>query len=384
MADQREVAEIDSGAFEGALRGGADVTVLDTREPEAFEAWHVESAGQPIVNLPAAEVLADPEGALNRAGVPTDARLLVLCRAGTTSRAVAAALEGRSPGVLSVRGGIIAWSRVLQSDEIPVGGVACITQFRREARGCLSYLVAAGGEALVVDPAPGIDPYLDAAAAADIRITHVLDTHIHADHVSGARELARATGARLHLSDKALLRGVRFAEEVDPLRDGERTPLGEADVRVTALPGHTSDMTGVLVDGRALIGGDSLFADSVARPDLEVGDAGAADAARILRDTIHARIGPLADDVLLLPGHYAGGRLSGPVAPTLGEVRQQVRELSLDEDAFVDYVLSAMPPRPANYLQIIEVNLGEELAEDVVRGLEVGGNSCAASVAWSS
>jgi glyoxylase-like metal-dependent hydrolase (beta-lactamase superfamily II) len=271
---------------------------------------------------------------------------------------------------------MIAWSRLLVAERVEIGTATVVLQFRREARGCLSYLVARDGEALVVDPAPAVDAYLDEARALGVAIRHVVDTHVHADHVSGARALADATGAELHVSEAALARGVVYRDRVDPVSDGDELALGAADVRVVALPGHTTDNVGLLVDGRALIAGDSLFADSVARPDLEVGDAGAADAAALLHATLRERVLALGDDVVLLPCHYPGGRLGHPVAPTLGEVRAALPLLGEERDAFVTDVLSAMPPRPANYLAIIDVNLGKAGGDP--SGLEVGANNCAA------
>ena len=87
--------------------------------------------------------------------------------------------------------------------------------------------------------------------------------------------------------------------------------------------------------------------------------------------------------MLLLPCHYAGGRLDGPLAPTLGERPSRVPELALDEDAFVEQVLEAMPPRPANYLAIIAVNLGDQPCDDAAARLEIGANNCAANADWA-
>jgi glyoxylase-like metal-dependent hydrolase (beta-lactamase superfamily II)/rhodanese-related sulfurtransferase len=378
----RNVDEIDPATFERELRAGADVIVIDTRDRDAFAEWHVDGGGARVLNLPESELVADPGSTL--AGIPSDANLRVICNAGNASRRVAAALDGHAREARSVRDGLIGWSRVLQHDEIPLSGPFALVQFRREARGCLSYLVVADGEALAVDPAPDVQPYLDEAAARGVRIVRVLDTHVHADHLSGARELARQTGAVLHLSDGALARGVRYSAEVTSVVDGDALALGGETVRVIALPGHTSDMTGILIGEEVLIGGDSLFVDGVARPDLETGDEGAATAARQLHRTLRDRVAGLPDATRLAPCHYPGGRLDGPLAPPLGEVRAAVAELALDEDAFVERVLSAMPPRPANYLSIIGVNLGDDVAEDAAARLEIGANNCAANPGWTA
>ena len=372
------VREIGAADLEAELRAGADVVVLDTRERDASAAWNV---GGDLRILPEAELADDPDGVL--AGIPARARVRVICHAGIGSRRVAAALAGRFAEVLSVRGGMIGWSRLLRAEDVPLPGPFAVVQLRREARGCLSYLVVAGGEALVVDPAPAVEPYLDAAQARGARITRVFDTHVHADHVSGARELAALTGATLHLSRAALRRGLRYVDAVAPVADGNLLSLGDEAVRVVALPGHTTDMTGLLLGDAALIGGDSLFTDSVARPDLEAGAEGAGEAAAELFGTLSGPLAALPAATVLLPCHYAGGRLPGPHTATLGEVRGRVGELALGREAFVREILRRLPPTPANHLSIIAVNLGEEMAADDAARLEVGANNCAARREWA-
>src|SRR5689334_1287813 len=145
-------AEIDATAFEQELRAGRALAVLDVRDPAAFAAWRVAAPGATVLNLPEDDVHDDVEGAL--AALPSGRAVRVICNVGNMSLRVAALLTGRAPDVRSVRGGMVGWSRVLQASPIPVGGPVAVTQFRREARGCLSYLLVAGGEALVVDPAP--------------------------------------------------------------------------------------------------------------------------------------------------------------------------------------------------------------------------------------
>ncbi len=370
------VVEIDPGSFERELRSGANVLVVDVRNRQSFADWHLPEGTTPVVNVPEAELAADPSGAL--AGLAAGAAVRVICDAGNASKRGAAVLEQIGGDVRSVHAGMIGWSRVLQYDDVPLPGAISVVQFRREARGCLSYLVAADGEGLVVDPAPDVRPYLDAAACRGVRIRHVLDTHVHADHLSGARGLVQLSGATLHLSHRALARGVAFAADVMGVGDDDPIALGGHEVRVIALPGHTTDMVGVRIGDVALIGGDSLFLDSVARPDLEAGDEGSDGAARQLHRTLRERIATLPPTMLLLPCHYAGGRLDGPLVRPLGEVLVAVPEVALDEDAFVRQVLSAMPPRPLNYLAIIGVNLGDDLAPDAAARLEVGANNCAA------
>ena len=195
-----------------------------------------------------------------------------------------------------------------------------------------------------------------------------------------ARAVADLTGAVLHLSEEAVDRGIRYVDRVHALVDGDVLTVGLREVAVVSQPGHTTDMTGLLLGEEALLSGDSLFADSVARPDLEHGDEGAADAARQLHRTLHKRLVPLPDSMLLLPGHYRSGRQAGPIVARLGAVRERIPALALSEDAFVASILDSLPPQPENYAAIITINVGEEAAAAEAAGLEVGTNNCAA--AW--
>jgi len=286
---------------------------------------------------------------------------------------MAGTLRAHGADAAVVEDGMIGWARVLVGDEVPLRSGTRVVQFRREARGCLSYLIVSGQDAAVVDPAPDPAAYIDAAAEMGATIRWIADTHLHADHLSGARELVRRTRARYLMSPGAAARGIT---DVETVADGASLPLGSADVRAVMLPGHTTDNMGVLVDGAALIAGDSLFADSVARPDLEAGDDGADTAARILHRTLRERILSLSDDVVLLPCHYAGGVVGGAIAPSLGEVRTGLPLLAMDEDTFASTVLAGMGPRPANYLAIIAAN--RDGADDTSPSLELGANNCSA------
>ncbi len=368
-------AEIDAAEFERRIRNESGTVVLDVRTREEFDDWSVDAPEAVLVNLPELEI--DPaNGSLD--GIDRDATINVLCGAGNASRRVTERLLAGGRDAVNVEGGMIAWSRLLICEEIPVDGPFTVLQFRREARGCLSYMVECGGEALVVDPSPDPSPYVEEADRRGWRIVTCFDTHVHADHVSGAADLAGATGARILMPKLAVERGLA-RPEVKLVEDGDTIELGEATVEIVALPGHTTEMTG-LEAGGALITGDSLFADSIARPDLQDPDPAASrEAAADLHTTLTSKILDRPDQTLILPGHYPGGRLDGPVAPTLGEVKASVGELALGAEPFADWLLADLPDKPANFDTIIGLNLGtEQVPEDDIGRLETGGNSCAA------
>lgn len=359
--------EIAPGELEDEIRSGIPITLVDVRQAADFAAWRIDPGAGRVLNLDPGEVTAH--------AAELEGPVRVVCARGNTSARAAAALAEAGVEARSVAGGMAAWSRLLVAAAVEIGTPTTVVQFRREARGCLSYLVARDGRALVVDPAPDATDYANEAARRGARIEAVLDTHVHADHVSGARALTRSSGARLLLSAAAVARGVTYAGVVDPVEDGSRIDLGGARVEIVALPGHTTDNVGVLIDGRALIAGDSLFADSVARPDLEAGDAGAADAAATLYRTLHERVLTLPEDTVLLPCHYPGGRLDRAVVTTIGEAAERVAALHLGVDGFVRATVTDMPPRPANHLAIIAANLGRDDVD--AASLEVGANNCA-------
>ena len=360
--------------FERRLREGNGTVVLDVRSAEEFADWHVDGSSN-LINLPES-TLESSQDALSE--IAADTELNVICAAGNASRRVTEKLIADGRKAVNVDGGMIAWSRLLESEEIQVEGPFTVIQFRRESRGCLSYMIICGDEAMVVDPSPDPAPYIAEAEKRGTEIVACFDTHVHADHVSGAHQLAEETGVRVLMPRGSLERGLERSD-VELVDDGAEIPLGGEVVEAVALPGHTTEMTGLRF-GNAIVTGDSLFANSIARPDLQHPDPDAARAAAgDLYLTLTSRILTNPDATVVLPGHYPGGRLDGPVAPTLGEVKASVTELSLGAEPFGDWVVADLPEKPSNHETIISVNLGTgDVEPDDLGRLETGGNSCAA------
>ncbi len=353
------------------LADGERMTVLDLR---ADSEWGIEAPGVTSRHMKPATVLADPAALARELIGP----VAVVCNRGLTAQPVADALRKLGVDAVVVGEGMRGWIAALQSRPVELGVEGLVVrQIQRPGRGCLSYLLAAGGQALVVDPAPDVGFYLGLAEELDSRITDVFDTHLHADHLSGARMLSEQTGATLRLPALALERGIAYAEDVEPLHDADTMTLASVTLRAIALPGHTTDMTGLLVADRALIAGDSLFLDGIARPDLQQSDPeGARAMGRILHQTLSTRVLALGENVVLLPGHTHPGVLADAVASPLADIRAAVPELAIEDPGeFAERLLSEMPPRPANYEAIIAVNAGVYPFDPE---LETGGNSCSA------
>jgi len=345
-----------------ALDGDRVLALLDVRTPEEFAAWSIDGA----VNLPLDE-LAD-----RLDEVPRDRPILTICAAGNRSRAAAEFLAQQGFEVAEVTGGMAAWASVYDEVAVELDGLTCV-QVRRRGKGCLSYVLIADGEAIVVDPGVDTERYLEILATAGARCTTVLETHLHADHLSGARLLASATGATLALSDAD-----PFGFPHAPLP--ATVAVGRHEVAVWSSPGHTRGSTMYLVDGQLLLTGDTLFLEGVGRPDLA---DRAEEFAVNLYASIHRHLDPLGDEILILPAHYGpsvevhGGQLC---AATLGELRANLAPLSMDEDAFVAWAVGQAKDRPGNYEVLVEANRGAEPKPfDELLELELGPNRCAVS-----
>jgi glyoxylase-like metal-dependent hydrolase (beta-lactamase superfamily II)/rhodanese-related sulfurtransferase len=228
-------------------------------------------------------------------------------------------------------------------------------QFVDEDLGCASYLVGDGeaGEALLVDPAYAIEQYLEATEQAGVRIVRVLETHTHADHVSGHGRLALEHGIPVSVHPAA-----EAAYPHEPLADGEEVTAGAVRVRCLHTPGHRPEHCCFLVDS-ALLTGDSLFVGAVARPDLAVE---AREGAEGLFHSLH-RLMELPDDVRVFPGHVAGSLcgtgMSSDPSSTVGAERRGNALLALATvQEFVDEATGAAMPRPPNMARIVEINRG--------------------------
>jgi len=353
------------------LEEGRPVLVLDVRPAEERAEWAIP--GSIHVDAYHALKAGDPQ-ALASVELPKNVPVVTICGAGKTSLIAAEQLQARGVPARSLKGGMQAWSLAWNAAEVGVkGSTARVIQVRRTGKGCLSYLVGADGNALVIDPSLHPDVYRDLALRQGWRITHVLETHLHADHLSRARALAEQSGAALRLPA-----GHRVAAPFTPLVDGETIAIGAARLTVLHTPGHTPESSCYLLDGGALFTGDTLFLAAVGRPDLHASQAGAREKAQALYRSLQ-RLLQLDPGVVVLPGHTSEPiAFNGQsVAASLGEVRTRLALLREGEATFVDTILARIPPTPPNHEQIIALNEAGKLPEGDPTALETGANRCA-------
>jgi len=347
------------------------VTVLDIRTDEDRAQWAIPGS----VHLNTYDALrAGQPGALADAALPRDRPVVTVCNAGRVSQTAAEMLAARGFDASSLAGGMKAWSLAWNAAEVPLPDQSCrVIQVRRTGKGCLSYIVGSAGEAAVIDPSVSPDVYLRIADRHGWSIRYVLETHVHADHLSRARELAGRTGAALLLP---IQRRVTFA--FTAIADGERVPLGSASITARHTPGHTDESTSYVLNETAVFTGDTLFIRGVGRPDLHANADAARQRARALFSSL-TRLRNLQPATLVLPAHASepiafDGRA---VAASISEIETWLSAWLVSESAFVERVTAKLPPTPPNFVRIVDLNEAGEFPASDPTDLEAGANRCA-------
>ncbi len=361
------------------IAAGAVTEILDVRNPDEFEASKVEgSQPVPTRNVPVWRVMEELEDEAAR----TLPDAVVICGQGNGSELVAEEFEALGLRTRSLEGGTDAWARLLVPVEIAgLPGDVRAWQLQRPAKACLSYVVGVpGGNCIIVDPARFAQTYLELAEAHDMTVTHVVDTHVHADHISGGPSLAAELGVEYHLPPEDAGGVVPFPNR--PLKDGDELDLGSAVVRAMTmhLPGHTPGNTALLVSDKLLIVGDTVFVRGLGRPDL----TGQADQlARDLFRSVHERLRPLDPQTVIAPAHWSSSEeinAQGLVTTTLEDVFTATLLNEQAIERFVAEIVGSLPAAPDTYDTIRLVNAGKLAPpDDEVDELDVGRNQCAAA-----
>ena len=352
------------------LEQGKPVTVVDVRPAAERAEWSIPGS----LYIDAYKKLREGDpNALAGLEVPPDKPVVAVCARGRTSLMALEHLRARGLQAYSMEGGMTAWSLAWNTAEVPLTGAARVIQVRRTGKGCLSYIIGCEGEAAVIDPSVSPDVYLNLAQKRGWKIRHIIDTHVHADHLTRARQLAERTGATLHLPEQK-----RVSYAFHALKEGDTLRVGTSKLQILFTPGHTPESICLLLDGKALFTGDTLFLRAVGRPDLHASEDEARKKSRALFASLR-RLFELDPEVLVLACHsnepvpFDGKPITSP----LGEVRAHVEPLLASEEVFVNGILSRLPPTPPNFLKIIQLNEAGTLPPDPAE-FEAGANRCAA------
>lgn len=353
-----------------------DLFILDVRNEEDFNDWKIEGENFSYLNVPYFDLLDGVEEILDK--LPSNKEIFVVCAKEGSSVMVAEMLSDKGLETAYLSGGMKSWSEHLYKAKVYEDEDIKVYQFVRVGKGCLSYMVVSGDEALIVDPARFTDEYIEAAKEDGAIINYIVDSHLHADHISGGKELADKTGAAYYLMKSE---GAIF--DFLPFENHEKIEFKNVQLEVLAVktPGHTPGSVSFFVNNKLLFSGDTIFISGLGRPDL--GNK-VREWAKDLYDTVYNKVSEIADDVIVLPAHYADFDAEinheGFIGDTLGNIRKRNEKMfnASREDFLNDVEKSASSVKPPNFEEIILINRGVEEADyERKQELEIGPNRCA-------
>jgi glyoxylase-like metal-dependent hydrolase (beta-lactamase superfamily II)/rhodanese-related sulfurtransferase len=344
-----------------SLKQNQNVFLLDVREPEEYADFKIPGA----VNVPLSQLFSS-----SHVSLPKDKKIVTICSHGNRSMVATFALAQKGIEAASLVGGMALWNQVLNATALREDNLTII-QVEKVGKGCLSHIVGSNGEAIVIDPTYPTQKYLEFAKNEGFKITKVIDTHQHVDHVSAARGLAQLAGAKLYFSKLE-----EYKIESEKVGDGDTIPFGAKQLKVIHTPGHTAGSMSFVVDDKYVFSGDTLFVEGIGRPDLR--DQAEEYAAK-LYDTLHNKLLKFQDDAKIFPTHHGEGvkPTQGGVYYTTVKMAGALPLLDLGQTDFVSKVVSITTPRPMNYSMIIKVNKGTIPVSDMqIPDLEMGPNRC--------
>jgi glyoxylase-like metal-dependent hydrolase (beta-lactamase superfamily II)/rhodanese-related sulfurtransferase len=373
-----------------AIDAGEPLLLLDVRNESDFATWRITGRRNvETLHVPYFRFLDDADADAIVAALPRDVPLVTVCAHGGSSALVTELLHEHGIAACNLDGGMAAYGAFLSPVRVATPGTKLeIWQLQRRARGCLSYVIRAGAAAVVVDPSRHVERYEAFVAACGARIELVVDTHLHADHVSGGATLAARNRAPYFVGDSegagldAVLANQTAATAIELdgeriwLRGGDASPI---ELRLLATPGHTPEGHALLIAEGWLLSGDTILVHGVGRPDL---GTHALEWGGELHHTITEHLAWLPDATVVLPAHAADAADAGPdglIATTLGAVRR-TPELSLPSaEAFARTVAASLTPPPAAYADIAAHNRDRgPIPHELADRWELGANQCAA------
>ena len=345
-----------------SIKQDKDVFLLDVREPQEFAEFKIPGA----VNIPLSQLFMP--GAQSQ--LPKDKKIVTICSHGNRSMVATFALAQNGLESTSLVGGMSLWNQVLGATTLKENDITII-QVEKIGKGCLSHIIGSNGEAIVIDPTYPAKRYTEFAQKEGLKITKVVDTHQHADHVSAAKDLAQIAVAKLYLSNLE-----EYKIESEKIEDGNTISFGSKQLRVIHTPGHTPGSMSFVLDDKYVFSGDILFVEGIGRPDLR--DQAEEFAAK-LYDTLHNKILKFGDDAKIFPTHHGEGinPTKDGIFYTTVQNAKKLPLLDLGQAEFVSKVVSITTPRPMNYSMIIKINKGViPISPEQIPDLEMGPNRC--------
>lgn len=364
------------------LDQGERLQVLDIRAADKVAAGHV-AFGQALDfrALPGSELYRLPS--LDSLHLDAAGPVAVICNHGNSSKRATAFLRERGVAAFSVVGGMAAWETVyLPRALTPTPSFEHVVQLDRIGKGALSYVLVSEGAALIVDPGRHVDHYDAVLERYGARAVGVVDTHVHADYVSGARAAALKWNVPyyLHPDDaRSPYDGTQGRFDYAPVAQGDSIAFGHATLRVEHTPGHTLGSISLISEDGLALTGDFLFVQSIGRPDL---GGRSAEWAKILWQSLERVRRSWPGDLLILPAHYGSDleRRADRAVAARFDVLAATNEAAAiqDERTFLQWITDHTPVFPESYRTIKTANLGlVDVSDADAELLEFGPNQCA-------
>ncbi len=365
------VKTINTDTLRTWLSESKPVSILDVRPASERAEWQIPNS----IHINAYDKLKQNDTTVfNQLYLDKNIPVVAYCGGGKLSLTAATLLADAGYDAWSLEAGMKGWSLAWNTASIKFPNFEII-QFRRTGKGCLSYMILSAGKAMVVDPSLDPSVYEEFLLQQKAELLFVAETHIHADHISRAKQLAEKKQVQLFLPAP---NKVNFSFE--PITEKTSFELGSIKINVLQTPGHTIESISLIVDEKLVLTGDTLFTNGIGRPDLKSSETETLQKAKSLFHSLQKLLS-LGDNIIVLPSHTNkpvdfDGK---PIQSTIGDSKNNLPVLSLSETDFIQNILEKIPATPANYLSISELNITGNLSNINPVDLEAGPNRCAIS-----
>jgi glyoxylase-like metal-dependent hydrolase (beta-lactamase superfamily II)/rhodanese-related sulfurtransferase len=362
---------ISSDELRTMLENNEPVVVLDVRPQDQREEWQIPGS----YYLDAYKRLNEGDySVLDGIDIPENTKVVTVCAAGRTSKIASGILQKKGIEAYSLEGGMKGWSLAWNVANKQFDGFE-VLQVRRTGKGCLSYIVFSNNEAAIVDASLPLEVYKNLVQDRELTVKYVLETHIHADHLSRSAQVADYFHAPLFLPEP---NKVQF--QYNGIKAGAQFSIGAIKLRAIPTPGHTPESVSFYVAKKVMLTGDTIFTNGIGRPDLKSNEEETRKKAASLYDSLKNLL-LLPDETLILPAHVnkPAGFNHELIFTTVGEAKKNIPLLQSSQSDFISYLLQNLPPAPPNYLAIVEKNIKGDFSDINPVELEAGANRCAIS-----
>jgi glyoxylase-like metal-dependent hydrolase (beta-lactamase superfamily II) len=365
------IKQVEATALRTWLENNEPVFVLDVRPISQREEWQIPGSHY----LDAYTRLNEGDlSVLDEIQIPKNSKVVTVCAAGRISQIASEGLREKGINAFSLKDGMKAWSLAWNKAALDFKNYN-IVQLRRTGKGCLSYIISSNSNAIIVDASLPIEVYETVLEQNHWSLIAVLETHIHADHLSRSKQVAEKFRVPLHLPNPN-----KASFNYEKLSEGQLIDLDQIVIKVVATPGHTLESVSFLINDEVLLSGDTIFTDAVGRPDLKASEEEAKRRTELLYDSLQ-KLMLLNENIVVLPAHTSKpiDFDNKPIRAALSEIKKNVPLLHLKKKEFVKTIIDKLPPAPSNYLAIVEKNLSGNFDDVNPIDLEAGANRCAIS-----